>query len=227
MFHIPLGIITIWHPDYFLKIPADKLIALPLLRKTRDDLEVQRTEIAKHHSLNSTIENLHGRPIINLGKPKYSFRKKWIYGRDICSVLSDYTIRIIDTEETGTQARFRAEARPNWGNEPNILPDALATTMINTLSMKKISIRQLWVNPFTIDTSKTNKSLFYEAGHSVNLVIGPYDPVECKKKKARLNFSKHGSLVPMHQHRPFYRGLQDSVELQLLDACSLWYVEYD
>ncbi len=227
MVRIPLGIITVWHPDYFWKISPETLSALPSLKKTREDLEVQRTEIARHLALKSTTETFHGRPIINLGKSKYSFRRTWIHGRDICSVLSDYTIRLIETVETGTQARFRVEVRPNWGDEPNIIPDALVTTMINTLSMNQISIRQLWVNPFTIDTSKIGKSLFYESGCSINLVIGPYDPVECLRK-ARISFSKCRDLVVMHQHRPFYRDdLYDSSKLHLLNACSLWYVEYD
>ncbi len=226
MFKIPIAIVTIWHPDEFWRISQNDLSTLPALKKDRREQELLKAEIAQTKGLKTTTEIMHQRPVINFGRARNSFRRTWLDGKDICSIVSDYTIRLIDTEETGTQSRFRVEARPNWGTEPNILPDDLTLKMHDVLSQSRVSVRGFWINPFTIDTSKIPQGPFYDLGHTLNLLVGPYDEAECLRR-AQIRFSKNQQQVTIHQHYPFYRDSLSTEDISILYPCNLWWAEYE
>jgi len=226
MLKIPIGIVTIWHPDRLWKIKPRELFDLPSIKKDRKKQEYHKVQLSEQKKLKTTTEILHGRPIVNFGDPKYSFRKTWLDGKDILGVLSDYSIRLIKTEREGTQAPFRAEARPNWGTEPNILPDKLISNMHSFLLMDKISVRQLWVNPFTRALPNSSLGPFNDANATINLVIGPFDKKECFRK-AKIHFIKHKQSVSIHQHSPRYKSVSSNDPIKILSGCSFWWAKYE
>ena len=227
MYKIPVAIITIWHPEKFAETTARELCHMPSLKKNRSEQESYKAKIAKTKGINITKTVMHERPILNFGKPKYTFRLTWLDGIDLSGLLDDYTIRLIDTtEQPGSQARFRLEARPNWGDEPNILPNETNKLIKEKLSKSRLSVRQLWTNPFTIDTSKTPKGPFYEQGLTINLVLGPYVEEECLRKAA-ISFLRHPEKLSIHQHCPFYRASLTTEDIYILSECNIWWAEYE
>ena len=226
MLRIPIALITIWHPETFWKMSLRELYALPALKKDRTEQELRKAEIAQQKNLEATTGIIHERKITRFGKPKYSLRRTWLNGSDIRGPVADYSIRLIDTEETGGQARFKVEARPNWGTEPHILPNDLVAKMQDTLSECKISVRQLWINPFTIDTSKVPEGPFYDLGQSANVAIGPYVEAD-SLRKAQIRFRKHPQTVFIHQHFPSYRSVLNTDDIKILAGCKLWWADYE
>lgn len=225
MYKIPVAILTVWHPENFLEVRARDLHSLPALRKKRSEQESRKTKIALSKSLSTTTEVMHDRPVINFGIPKYTFRKNWIQGAALAGLITDYQARLIDTEETGTQARFRVEARPNWGSEPNLLPSHLSQRLVRNVAKSRLSVRQLWVNPFTIDVKSTPGGPFYNAGHTLNVVVGPYDATSCKRE-AIIRFVKHPTSVVIHEHCPFYQEDINEHQIRPVPGCNLWWGEY-
>lgn len=225
MYKIPISLITIFHPDHFWQIDdISKLHDFPHLVKEREDQELKKIKIAEERKLKTSIENLHGGKIINFGKPQYWFRLNWIKGKHLSEILRDYSLRLIYTIETRSQAKWRVEARPNWGKEPNILPDSLSLKMMESISHSLISIRQIWINPFSLDITDDVRGPFYESGYTINIVFGPFND-ECLRE-ARIHFTKNKGLMPIREHRPFYRDSLTSEEMEILPECCFWWAEY-
>lgn len=227
MYKIPVAIITIWHPEKFAMTTSQGLSSMPSLKKNRNEQESYKAKIANTKGMEITSTLMHERHILNFGKSISSFRQTWLDGIDLSGIIEDYSLRLIDTtEQPGSQARFRLEARPNWGDEPNILPIETVRQIKENLSQSKLSVRQLWKNPFTIDTKKTPKGPFYEQGQTINLVLGPYVKEECLRKAA-ISFRRHLEKLAIHQHCPFYRTSLTTDDIHILPECILWWAEYE
>lgn len=234
MYKIPVAIITVFHPEDFLEVSFRDLCSLPALCKNRAEQESRKTKIALNKSFSTTTEVMHDRPVINFGKPKYSFRGNRIQGAVLAGLITDYQARLIDTEETGTQARFRVEFRPNWGSESHTLPNHLTQRLVHNVSKSMLSVRQLWVNPFTIDLKSTPGGLFYNSAHTLNFVVGPQDSphgaqtgIKKAQREAKIKFIKHPTPVVIHEHCPFYQDDIDEHEIRTVTGCNLWWGEYE
>lgn len=226
-YQVPISLITIFHPERFWNMTTSDLEKLPALKKDRKDQELKKKNIAKEKKLELNTERIHDRNIGNFGNPNYKFRRNWIYGKDLVGLLSDYSFRLIDTMETGSQTRWRVEIRPNWGKEPNKLPEELFNRMVDAFSELKISIRQIYINPFTFDFKETTKGPFYESGYTANLLLGPCDrdKAECIRE-ARIRFRKHDTSLSIHEHRPFYRDSLLNDEIEIIGECMMWWIDF-
>lgn len=225
MYKIPISLVTIFHPDKIWKLNNEELEKLPSLKKDRIMQELLKEKIAKENNLKLTKKEMHRRKINNFGSAEEWFRYNWLEGKELFNILSDYSIRLIDTLETGSQTRWKIEARPNWGNEPNSLSNHLTHQLRDFFLRSKISVRQFWINPFTFDYKDDIQGPFYESGYTANLVLGPYDP-ECIRE-AKMNFIKQSSLLSLHEHRPFYRETLISKEIKILPNSCFWWAEYE
>jgi hypothetical protein len=227
-YRVPLGMLTIFHPDEFWGVDVRQLATFPVVKKDREKQELFKERLANDTGAETRSERFHNRIIKNFGKPQNLFRKTWITGNIISLILSDYQIRLIETLKEEGQARYKLEARPNWGDERNILPHHLVDAMKNAIFNSTVSIRQIWINPF-IDASEGVQvtSPFYELGATVNLVLGPYDEEDCLRK-ANVRFTRDSGLHNIHQHRPYfnYKGLSNQAETTFLSNCSMWWIEY-
>lgn len=225
MFKIPLSLITIFHPERFLNMQFRELEDLPSLKKDRKKIESQKLKIAKKKGISLDTENIHLRQILEQGKKHDWFRRTWLHGSDIIDVLSDYSIRLIDTLETGSAPRWKLEARPNWGKEPNILPDYLVIKMKEAFSMSQIGVRQIWINPFAFPPDENLLSAYYEIDSTANLMLGPFDKEDCLRE-AKIQFRKHEGVVPMREHQTIYNASLTADEIDILPECSFWWAEY-
>lgn len=172
-----------WHPEKFLQLSLSELSSLPRIRRQRDTLEKLKKEEAQAHNLKTHYAVFHGRLIANNGKSEDRLRKTWVSSETIVNCLQDFDVRLIDTSEHGSQARYKLEFRLNWANDANELaPDLVSTIAPNVRLMEHVSIRQLWTNPL-LGTSETSSVLSAETPvEVVNLVIGPFDSQENRRQ---------------------------------------------
>ena len=222
---IPISLITLYHPDTFFCMTIESLKSLPSIRKDRIKEENAKGSIAEDNHIKTTIETFHDRSIRNFGTAFSRFRNTWMDGSQITAVLADYSLRLIYTAETGTQAKYKFEARPNWGSEPNVLPKERVSLMLRTLQDDKVSVRQCWLNPLTRNLQGTPQSIFYEYACTLNVVIGPYVQ-EDNGRRASLRFVKYPQHIAIHQHQPSYTSFSNNIALCMLPACPLWMAEY-
>jgi hypothetical protein len=189
---LSLHLVTLWHREKFLNVTLQELARFPSITRERTTLEQRREQVAQSRGIEAWPDYIHGRVIINLGKPVYTLRKTWIVGHVLAWVLKDFDVRFIHTLEQGTQARYKCEFRPDWGQEPGSWEPLLRRSIIDGIkSSAKLSIRQLWPNPIegrfgTLPVEVPDGSVREVA----NLVVGPCDEKD-SPRGARLTFEKH------------------------------------
>ncbi len=226
---IPVGIITIFHPEYFgypdMMIP--ELEKYPRIIKDRKQQEAFREKISKEKGYTSTKRVFHNRIINNLGISNDCLRNKWMNGKSIKGMIDDYEIRLIDTENEDSQARYKLEARPNWGTEPNVLPDDLSKIIKKNIGKsKKICIRQLWINPLNHDADRIfSNNLYYSQRSLVNFIVGPMFS-KCSEKYKHIRFERNNQCADMIQHMPNCKNKDDNCfgEVNVLKEKKFWWV---
>lgn len=195
MVQLPIHIITLYHPDSYLGIPASQLSSLPAIKKDRESVEARRIEAARSLEVPVVMDEFHGRLISNTGKPVYRFRDKSVKAVDLLPCLSDFEVRMIDTVETGSQARYKIEFRPTWADFPNPLGSDIVESLLQGMQKKqRMWVRQLWRNP----TNARFGDLPLEVAPSIapetaNLVLGPFD-AKFDTGAATMRFTKFGKV---------------------------------
>ena len=225
---IPVGIITIWHPEVFghANMVIQELEKYPKIIKDRRQQEALKEKISKEKGLSISKKVMHDRVINNLGISNDNFRNTWISGKSIKGIISEYELRLIGTENEESQSRFKLEARPNWGSEPNVLPEELSNRIKDNIARtEKICIRQLWINPLNIDEdSVCSNNLYYSEKSLVNFVVGPYFH-KCIRKNKCIRFEKNKECVDMVQHRPSYINQENNCieQINILPERKFWW----
>ena len=132
---IPLHIVTLFHPEQLLKVKTYELESFPHIKRDRTKLEKNREE-----NCEVTHEVFHDRIIGNTGKAAH-IRKPWIYTNKLATCLEDFDVRLIITNEEGTQAKHRFEFRPDWVDQPDSLDKEVIDKLLRNIRLeKKISI---------------------------------------------------------------------------------------
>ena len=112
---LPIQIVTLFHPERYLSIPASDLASVPAVNRVRESVEAKRREAARALHVPFVTETFHDRQIINLGTPVEELRNRHVKSIDLLACLRDFDARMIDTSETGSQARYKIEFRPKLG----------------------------------------------------------------------------------------------------------------
>src|SRR5881392_423322 len=145
---LPLSLVTLWHPNGFLNLTLQELAKqVPVITRERITLEQRREQVARSRGLEVWYGYFHSRVIINDGKSVDTLRKTWISGDMLAWILKDFDVRLIYTPEQGSQARYKCEFCPDWGQEPGSWALSRRREIIDDIKLSaRLSIRQLWRN---------------------------------------------------------------------------------
>lgn len=178
---IPLHLVTLFHPEYWLQ--PYRLESLPCIKRDRPTLEHMREEVARARGLDIHYEHIHGSAISNLGRPIYSLRETWMPTDKLADCLEEFDVRLIYTIEERSQQRYRLEFRPDWVDQPGSLDEKTNDKLTkNIRDSKKVSVRQLWINPVAGRFEPLPLEVLEEiAKETANLVLGPFDVQSTRK----------------------------------------------
>jgi hypothetical protein len=192
---LPIQIVTLFHPERYLSIPASDLASVPAVNRVRESVEAKRREAARALHVPFVTETFHDRQIINLGTPVEELRNRHVKSIDLLACLRDFDARMIDTSETGSQARYKIEFRPNWADVPDPLPPIILNGLLAGVEAAKlIWIRQVWRNPDNARFGTLPLEVPADiAPETANLVVGPFDKKH-DKGAAGLRFAKFGNV---------------------------------
>lgn len=179
---IPLHMVTFFHPEQLLKVKIYELESFPHIKRDRKKLEKNREE-----NCEVTYENFHEGLISNTGKAAH-IREAWIYTDKLAKCLKDFEVRLIITNETRSQAKYKFEFRPDWVDQPDSLDEEVIDELISNIRLeKRICIRQLWINPVSARFGSLPLEVPAEISNvTANLMLGP-SYSRCNRK-ANLKF---------------------------------------
>lgn len=179
---IPLHMVTLFHPEQLLKVKKYELELFPHIKRDRNKLEQNREE-----NCEVTHEEFHDRIIGNTGEAAH-IRETWIYTNKLATCLEDFDVRLIITNEEGTQAKYKFEFRPDWVDQPDSLDKEVIDELLSNIRLeKRICIRQLWINPVFARFGSLPLEVPAEISNiTANLVLGPFYS-RCTRK-ANLKF---------------------------------------
>lgn len=177
----PLGLhlymITLWHPERFIGCTVQDLASYPSLRRDRAELEERRKSLAAELGQPISLRPLHDRIIANTGKPTNRLRYTWLEATSVLPLIETFAVRLVDTSETGSQARWRCEFRMSWGEQGAELPkEAIERLHQGVARAGRLSIRQLWRNATSGRRPVLPLAIPEESVSEVgNLHLGPLD----------------------------------------------------
>lgn len=189
-----MHIVTLYRPEYWLDMELSQLASLPLLKRVRKELEKNKSEVGQKNDLKSKTKIMGGRKIINFGNEHYQYRETWIPTDKLVQCLKEFDVRLIYTEEEGSQARYKFEFRPDWAKTPSPLDKVMTDKLFQNIRDKeKVSIRQLWSNPVAARFGTLPLEMPEEiAKKTANLMLGPlYDN---DSRRADLDFENKNKI---------------------------------
>lgn len=202
MTRVPLTILTIFHPEYFLGFDdITQLRQLPHFIRDRKKMEEARKQYAKRENIPVTTRRFHEREIANLGQSTDHLRDAWIEDVDeFARCFVELKTRLFLYQEQGSAAGWRFECRYNWDDDPKRLDaNSVLTARDRIVKDKRLLIRQLWLNgkqrasdSETIPRETREYPLpkvISEYPRRANLVVGPFDPQRAIRR-AELTISK-------------------------------------
>ncbi|MDP9178008.1 MAG: hypothetical protein M3O61_10050 [Gemmatimonadota bacterium] len=183
VYDLPIHMVTIFHPEKYFDCRTDELWNLPHIERSRDLMEGTRKNESERAGAPIWEAEFHGGVVSNNGEQTDSLRYTWVSTAAIQPCIVGLEPRLIHTKENRSQARFKLELRPSWGETPGVLsPGDVARLSKGVSASERISIRQLWRNPtqFRFGTLPIAIDPAVET-HFANLMLGPYKPMESRQ----------------------------------------------
>ena len=191
----PLHIVTLFNPEYLLKVEYSQLVSLPHIKRDTLEFENKKIKIAQDRGLDPHPECFGDGPVRRgFGKPDYRFRETWIPTNKLVSCLEDFDVRLIYTIDNSPRPSYKFEFRPDWGDYPSSLDEVVYQKILeNLLEIKKVSIRQLWINPIVARIEELPLVVPAEiADETANLIIGCF--CDNDHRKSYLDFENNNGV---------------------------------
>jgi hypothetical protein len=164
-----IGLVTIYHPDEFLRragvirSSAD-LITLSHRERLRSDIEESKKDLEARHliTLKPTVRD--GIPVVDGGDQARRFYRKSLLGAKLAPYL--VAPRLIRTpDEPPPRPKWKAECRKEWPDVQGRLEPHVERAFIDEVGKSDLQVRGVWVNK-RVDAKFTHAEW-------VNLVVGP------------------------------------------------------
>jgi len=186
---VPIGLITIFHPEHWLQTAISDLKHIPHIKKDRKRIEEVRRSSAEAKGIEYNTAWFHERLIGNTGESIDRFRRTWLEVPELTGVVRclealEPALCIYDGERG--QSRFRIECRYDWGEKANMVLDAAASRRVRDRIIRdsKISIRQLWLNPTAARFGTLALPAQVTASRSMaNLMLGPFSQKDAQRRE--------------------------------------------